>query len=100
VVLSKYPASTIIAEAGMSRNYFYKRIRGENPFNTNDIDRLCQILGEDPVDIVQRASRLTAIGSRPTRPPVRKPMDPEEHIDWNQAAAYRDNEPNLDDHTA
>lgn len=56
VRMSGQPAADIFAAAGMSRNYYYKRLRGEMPFNTNDIDRLGDALGINPFDLMRRAT--------------------------------------------
>jgi len=33
---------------GMSQNYIAKRLRDEAPFTVNDIENICNALGEDP----------------------------------------------------
>ena len=38
----------LIHLTGLSRNYVYKRLRGEGPWNTNDIHRISSVLGIDP----------------------------------------------------
>lgn len=38
----------LIQLTGLSRNYVYKRLRGEGPWNTNDIHRISSALGIDP----------------------------------------------------
>lgn len=53
--LSGLPVAHVIKEAGLSRNYYYKRIRGEGMFNTNDLDRLARALGKDPFDLIRIA---------------------------------------------
>ena len=46
----------ITKRAGMSRDYFYKRMRGERPFNTNDISKIADALGMDAFIILRRAA--------------------------------------------
>lgn len=46
--LSGIPVAQVLREAGLSRNYYYKRVRGEGMFNTNDIDKIGHALGLDP----------------------------------------------------
>ncbi|UOQ56043.1 hypothetical protein MUN78_10040 [Leucobacter allii] len=53
--LSGIPVAHVIKEAGLSRNYYYKRIRGEGMFNTNDIDTIARALGMDPFDLIRMA---------------------------------------------
>lgn len=45
----------LIREAGFSANYFYIRLRGEAPFNTNDIEKLANALDVDPHEVLQLA---------------------------------------------
>jgi hypothetical protein len=47
----------VLADAGMSRNYFYKRLRGEAPFNTNDVGNICDVLGIDPMQLMCQATK-------------------------------------------
>ncbi len=49
-------ASAIYGAAGMSRNYYYKRLRGEMPFNTNDIGQLADVLHMNPFELMRRAA--------------------------------------------
>lgn len=39
--------------AGMSENYWHKRLRGELPLNTNDINGAATALGVDPFDLMR-----------------------------------------------
>ena len=48
--------SEVHERAGMSQAYFYKRMRGEAPFNTNDIGRLADVLDMDAFIILRRAA--------------------------------------------
>ena len=45
----------LIRAAGFSANYFYIRLRGEAPFNTNDIERLAEALDVEPHEVLQLA---------------------------------------------
>ncbi len=45
----------VLADAGISRNYYYKRARYELPFNTNDISQIAQALGITPDEIITAA---------------------------------------------
>lgn len=47
----------LIKRSGMSQDYFYKRMRGEYPFNTNDISRIADALGMDAFIILRRAAQ-------------------------------------------
>ncbi|UAJ78362.1 hypothetical protein IT072_13955 [Leifsonia sp. ZF2019] len=62
--MSGRSVSDVITEAGMSRNYYYKRLRGEMPFNTNDISELSDVVGVNPLDIMRAAARprLSVVG--------------------------------------
>ena len=60
-------AAEIVRQAGMSKNYFYVRMRGEKPFNTNDVDALAEVLGLDPFDLLSpRSSNVTELRPRGT----------------------------------
>lgn len=39
---------TLAGLTGMSQNYIAKRLRDEAPFTINDIENICNALGEDP----------------------------------------------------
>ena len=59
------PAAEIITAAGMSRNYFYTRMRGEKPFNTNDVEAIADALGMDPFALLQAPTEnVTDLDSR------------------------------------
>jgi len=52
----------MIDAAGLSPNYFYKRLRGELPLTTNDVHLLARALGHDALLILERAARpVTAV---------------------------------------
>lgn len=46
----------LIHLTGLSRNYVYKRLRGEGPWNTNDIHRISSALGIDPGTLMAGAA--------------------------------------------
>lgn len=50
----------IIKKSGMSQDYFYTRMRGEKPFNTNDISYIADILGVDALDLLRKAGERPA----------------------------------------
>lgn len=53
--LSGSPVAHVIRAAGISRNYYYKRIRGESVFNTNDISNIAEAIGLDPFELTRLA---------------------------------------------
>jgi hypothetical protein len=44
----------LFTEAGLSKNYYWKRLNHELPFNTNDIDVLARVLGVEPEDLTSK----------------------------------------------
>lgn len=48
----------LMRRAGFSANYFYTRLRGESPFDLNDLDRIARALSLDVHDITHLASSL------------------------------------------
>lgn len=44
----------LFTEAGLSKNYYWKRLNHELPFNTNDIDALARVLGVEPEDLTSK----------------------------------------------
>lgn len=46
----------VIKQAGISQDYYYTRARYERPFNTNDVDRIAEVIGVDPYSIFDEAS--------------------------------------------
>lgn len=40
-------AKQLAEKSGMSANYLGKRLRDESPLNANDLESICQALGED-----------------------------------------------------
>lgn len=50
----------VIARSGVPRNTFYRKMRGETPLNTDDIDKLAYALGIDPFALVRGDFALAA----------------------------------------
>ncbi len=50
----------IIARSGVPRNTFYRKMRGETPLNTDDIDKFAHALGLDPFALVRGDFALAA----------------------------------------
>lgn len=57
-------ARQLAERSGLSANYLGKRLRDESPFNSNDIEAICEALGEDlftfvraAIDAAERAHR-------------------------------------------
>lgn len=46
-------AKQLAERAGMSANYLGKRLRDEAPLNSNDIEAICEALGEDLWDFLR-----------------------------------------------
>ncbi|SJM69327.1 hypothetical protein FM112_14075 [Gulosibacter sp. 10] len=51
------PIADVLEDAGISRNYYYKRLRGEMPFNTNDLSRIAAAVGIDMFDLLVAATQ-------------------------------------------
>ena len=51
----------VIKQAKISQDYFYTRMRGEKPFNTNDISRIADVIGIDALSLLMKASRQSEI---------------------------------------
>mgnify|MGYP002335974813 CR=1 FL=1 len=41
---------------GISQNYVAKRLRDEAPFTLNDVERICEVLGEDFTELITNAA--------------------------------------------
>lgn len=52
----------LIVRSGIPRNTFYRKMRGDTPLNTNDIEAIARGLGVDPFALLSAASsgNLTA----------------------------------------
>lgn len=48
----------LVDRAGMSASYFYARLRGDAPFDTNDIEKLAAALGTHPHEISRTAAAV------------------------------------------
>ncbi len=71
-------AAEIITAAGMSKNYFYTRMRGEKPFNTNDVEAIADALGIDPFELMRApGDNVTQLDSRRR---VRAPKQDEQKV--------------------
>ncbi|MGN7861492.1 helix-turn-helix domain-containing protein [Microbacterium sp. 22303] len=46
----------VISRSGMPRNTFYRKMRGDTPLTTDDIERLASALDVDPFAIIHAAS--------------------------------------------
>lgn len=54
--------AALIAESGMPANTFHTRMRGERPFDLNDIEQLATALGCEPELILREAAEGTRVG--------------------------------------
>ena len=48
----------LIERSGMSASYYYARLRGAAPFDTNDIEKLAHALGTHPHEISRVAASI------------------------------------------
>ena len=58
----------LAARTGKSQSYMSKRLRNEMSFTANDIDEICEALGEDLFELLRAAvlaSRHPKTGRRP-----------------------------------
>lgn len=46
----------LAAMTGISQNYVAKRLRDEAPFTLNDVERICEVLGEDYITLITNAA--------------------------------------------
>ncbi|MAP63169.1 MAG: hypothetical protein CMH34_05375 [Microbacterium sp.] len=70
------PIAEVYTAAGMSKNYFYTRMRGEKPFNTNDVEKIALVLRLDPFDLMSPRSNsdnVTYLGRQ--TPPAKLAAD-------------------------
>lgn len=47
----------LAARAGMSTSYYYTRLRGDAPFDENDVERIAVALGTHPAEIARTAAQ-------------------------------------------
>lgn len=52
----RFSGNALAAATGMSQNYVAKRLRDEAPFTLNDIEKICDALGENFIDLVNAAT--------------------------------------------
>lgn len=50
----------VIARSGVPRNTFYRKMRGETPLNTDDLDKIARALRLDPFSLVRGDYALAA----------------------------------------
>lgn len=55
----------VIVRSGVPRNTFYRKMRGETPLNTNDIDAIAAALNVDPFDLLGAAASPNVTTLRP-----------------------------------
>ena len=51
----------LVERADMSASYYYARLRGDAPFDTNDIERLAAALGTHPHEISRIAASYLSL---------------------------------------
>ena len=56
---SRLTNQELIERAAMSSSYYYARLRGDAPFDTNDIERLAAALGTHPHEISRMAASFS-----------------------------------------
>ncbi|WP_291053630.1 helix-turn-helix transcriptional regulator [Herbiconiux sp.] len=81
----------LIQRTGMGRNTFYKKLRGEVPFNTNDIDVIAEALGCDPMLILRTAAKpaLSVVGDPDTGDLSPKRATEKARESWNNGIEKR-----------
>ncbi|MCC2031798.1 helix-turn-helix domain-containing protein [Microbacterium allomyrinae] len=57
----------LIVRSGVPRNTFYRKMRGETPLNTNDIDAIAAALDVDPFDLLRAAAAPNVTELHPRR---------------------------------
>jgi transcriptional regulator with XRE-family HTH domain len=53
--------AALIEASGIPANTFHTRMRGERPFDLNDIDKIAQALGCDPILLLHKAGQGTGL---------------------------------------
>lgn len=56
--------AALLEQLTVSRNYYYKRLRGELPLNLNDVAELAAALGTTPGPVLGRAERAVRRSGR------------------------------------
>ncbi|MEE8725000.1 MAG: hypothetical protein SOI15_02875 [Bifidobacterium crudilactis] len=69
----------VIKQAKISQDYFYTRMRGEKPFNTNDLSRIADVIGIDALSLLMNASKAIEKAKVSFNPDV---MSEEEKKQW------------------
>lgn len=59
----------LIERSGVPANTFHTRMRGEKPFNTNEIEKLAAALNRDPLLLLREAASSVDSGAKVT--PIR-----------------------------
>ncbi len=54
----------LIKKTGLSHNYVYKRLRGEGPWTTHDIDLISRALDIEPLTLMAGASKTADSGMK------------------------------------
>lgn len=92
--------ASLISESGMPANTFHTRMRGDRPFDLNDIEMLAAALGCEPEMILREASAGTAVGRPAPVTPIRPNVGGRPHtdletveLDTTKLAASTDNTP-------
>jgi transcriptional regulator with XRE-family HTH domain len=65
--------AALLEHLSISRNYYYKRLRGELPLNLNDVAEIASALGTTPSVVLTRAERAvkaSGLGLSDVRGPV------------------------------
>jgi transcriptional regulator with XRE-family HTH domain len=57
--------AALLEKLTMSRNYYYKRLRGELPLNLNDVAEMATALGSAPSTVLTRAERAVRASGVP-----------------------------------
>ncbi len=84
----KLMKKAVIADSGIPQNTYFRKMRGETPFTTDDIERLATALGVTPETIMVRASTKGIPELEPVEPvtPPAPPISLDSHRnvhDWD-----------------
>lgn len=52
----------VMRRTHISQDYFYSRMRGEKPFNTNDVSRIAEAIGANAFAILIKAAEQSDLG--------------------------------------
>ena len=53
----------VIARSGIPRNTFYRKMRGETPFTTDDLDKVARALEVDPAHLMLSQADYTLVAN-------------------------------------